>query len=459
MDIFSPLLRVPGSDRRRHRQTRLNETALPARSGLSALLSLLFVLGTLFGCRRPSPPEPVGPATGQAASDHAATSNDDAIAPASKRKSSSPQALDVPDTPVSEEITDLDLWPDQQRWPLGRGSQRATGVAACTLPAQPELLWKFPAPDGAFESTPIIFDGTVYIGCLNGYLYALNLKDGSEKWKFKTELGFYAAPAIRNGLIFIGDSEGRFYCLDAAHGEIKWGPFATGAEIDSGANFHHGRVLFGSQDANLYCLNAATGDLVWKFAIDDQIRCFPTVIGDRSFVAGCDAKFHIVDLNTGKEVAAIDIEAPTGSAPAIRGDFAYFGTEGESVFCVNWRKPEVVWKYRDPKRKMPYRSSAALVKNLVLIGGRDKLMHALDHKTGELLWSFSTQSRIDSSPVVVGDRVFFGSSDGRVYGLDLKGEKVWEYEAGGGFSGSPAVASGRLVIANENGTVYCFGKQ
>jgi outer membrane protein assembly factor BamB len=61
---------------------------------------------------------------------------------------------------------------------------------------------------------------------------------------------------------------------------------------------------------------------------------------------------------------------------------------------------------------------------------------------------------------VAGQRVFVGSSDGRVYGLDLKsGEKVWEYEAGGSFVGSPAVAAGRLVIANKNGVLYCFGKK
>ena len=36
-------------------------------------------------------------------------------------------------------------------------------------------------------------------------------------------------------------------------------------------------------------------------------------------------------------------------------------------------------------------------------------------------------ARVDSSPAIAGGRVFVGSNDGRVYGLDLaNGKKVWE---------------------------------
>ena len=45
---------------------------------------------------------------------------------------------------------------------------------------------------------------------------------------------------------------------------------------------------------------------------------------------------------------------------------------------------------------------------------------------------------VDSSPVVVGDRVFFGSQDGRVYGLDRKsGKEVWRTTPAARFSPRP----------------------
>jgi outer membrane protein assembly factor BamB len=59
--------------------------------------------------------------------------------------------------------------------------------------------------------------------------------------------------------------------------------------------------------------------------------------------------------------------------------------------------------------------------------------------------------------VIVGDRVYIGSSDGRFYVLDTrKGDKLWEFDMGGPVTASPAVASGRIVIGSQDGRVVCF---
>ena len=58
--------------------------------------------------------------------------------------------------------------------------------------------------------------------------------------------------------------------------------------------------------------------------------------------------------------------------------------------------------------------------------------------------------------LVAGDRrVFVGSNDGRVYGLDLaSGKKVWEYEAASPVTSSPAVAKGKVVVATADVQVH-----
>ena len=54
--------------------------------------------------------------------------------------------------------------------------------------------------------------------------------------------------------------------------------------------------------------------------------------------------------------------------------------------------------------------------------------------------------------LVAGGRVFVGSNDGRVYGLDLaSGKTVWEYEAASPVTSSPAVAKGKVVVATADG--------
>jgi outer membrane protein assembly factor BamB len=235
--------------------------------------------------------------------------------------------------------------------------------------------------------------------------------------------------------------------------------FEAEATIDSCANFYQGGVLFGSQDASLYYMDAASGEQRWKVTVEDQIRCSPTVAGNRTFLAGCDGQLHVVDLDEGREIAAIDIEGPTGNTPAVVGDMAFFGTEGGTFFGVNWKEAKIAWRYTD-ERSGSYRSSAASTDRLVIVGGHGKRLCAFDAARGGVVWEFAAKSTIDSSPVVVGQRVFVATTGGRLVAVSLAGgEPLWEYEAGGGFVGSPAVADQRLVLASDKGVVYCFGNQ
>ena len=96
--------------------------------------------------------------------------------------------------------------------------------------------------------------------------------------------------------------------------------------------------------------------------------------------------------------------------------------------------------------------------NRVIAASKDKRIHALNRKTGEEVWSFLTQGRVDCSPVVVGKRVYVGSGDRNLYVLDLdKGSLIQKIELDGEVVGSPAVAGGCLVVGTLKGTVYCLG--
>jgi outer membrane protein assembly factor BamB len=97
---------------------------------------------------------------------------------------------------------------------------------------------------------------------------------------------------------------------------------------------------------------------------------------------------------------------------------------------------------------------------LVVVGGRDKLVHAIDRATGTKKWTFPTRAKIDSSPVIVGDRVFIGSNDGNLYELGLNdGQERWKFNAGKPISAAPSVGEGVIVVGCESrdGKVFCFG--
>ena len=87
-------------------------------------------------------------------------------------------------------------------------------------------------------------------------------------------------------------------------------------------------------------------------------------------------------------------------------------------------------------------------------------MQSLRRSDGRERWRFRTRDQIDSSPVVVANRVFFGSTDGTLYAVGLRdGRERWRFAAGSPITASPAVANQRLVIGTEDGAIYCFGKR
>ena len=128
------------------------------------------------------------------------------------------------------------------------------------------------------------------------------------------------------------------------------------------------------------------------------------------------------------------------------------------MLSVDLKAHKIVWRYKHPQRNFPFYSSPAISGNRLYVGGRDKMLHALDLNTGKALWTFMTRARIDSSPAIVGARIYVGGSDGKLYVIDAaSGKSVQEFEAGGPLSASPAVAAGKLVIGSADGKLFCLG--
>ena len=95
---------------------------------------------------------------------------------------------------------------------------------------------------------------------------------------------------------------------------------------------------------------------------------------------------------------------------------------------------------------------------LVVYGSQGKAIYGLDPATGEVKWKLPTRSRIESSPVIAGNRVVAATAAGKLYLIDVAtGEVKWENDFGGSFTASPAVVDGRIILGNSDGTLYCFG--
>ena len=342
-------------------------------------------------------------------------------------------------------------------WPQFRGNPQLTGVASAAVPNTLKLLWTFEAGE-SIESSAAIAGATVYVGVESADLLAIDLQTGKLRWKYRAQDGIgESSPLVHDGVVYIGDLGGLLHAVRATDGKELW-TFKTGAEIRSSPIVTGNRVLIGSYDSNLYCLSARDGKLLWKFATSNYVHATPVISEGVVYLAGCDEIFRGIRIADGKQVMEISSGGYTGASPAMVGHWAFFGTFNNEVLGIDVRPHRIIWRYENPERHFPFYSSAAAFPDRIVVGGRDKLIHCLNAKTGKAIWTFATGARVDSSPAIAGDRVYVGSNDGKFYVLDLAtGKKVWAFETGSPLSASPAIAAGRVVIGSQDGRLYCFG--
>lgn len=356
-----------------------------------------------------------------------------------------------------------------------RGTAEGTGRSAAVLPLPLEPRWQQKVSEIGFDATPVIAEGVIYLGDLDGTFSAVNLADGSVRWQVSGSLGYTSSAAACGDVIVVGDIDGMVRGLSAADGTTLWTHESAG-EISGGPTVLPAegdlplRVLVGSQDATLVCLAAADGRVLWSHTIADQIRCSPTVASGRVFLAGCDGKLHVIDTSNGTAVGEVPIDGPTGTTPAAYGAQVYFGTEGGSFFAINVAEPGISWQMRPAAGGQAYRSSAALgsgeVGPVAIVGSRGRVVEAFGLADGSRAWRQRLRGRVDGSPIVLRaaagstppeEVAIVGDAAGTIAALRTSdGEILWEFDAGSGFVASPAVAGGCLILATDDGTIWCF---
>lgn len=72
-----------------------------------------------------------------------------------------------------------------------------------------------------------------------------------------------------------------------------------------------------------------------------------------------------------------------------------------------------------------------------------------------LAWKFRTGGRVISTPAIVGDAVYVGSTDGSLYAVArADGTLRWKFDTRGPIASSPAVAGGLVIVSSVDGGIY-----
>jgi outer membrane protein assembly factor BamB/tRNA A-37 threonylcarbamoyl transferase component Bud32 len=115
---------------------------------------------------------------------------------------------------------------------------------------------------------------------------------------------------------------------------------------------------------------------------------------------------------------------------------------------------ELVWSFTCEDE---VRSSPCVSNGMVFIGCYDTNLYALDAERGVFRWKYATEGGIASSPTVWQDLVIVGSEDGAVYALDMRrGTLRWSFRTAKPVRSSPRVEDRVIFFGSDDQHFYAL---
>jgi len=308
-----------------------------------------------------------------------------------------------------------------------RGDLRSCGVSAFS--ADGKRLWHFPT-DSAIKNDIAAAEGRLFATSVAGWLYALDEASGKLLWKAELdrqrERWEVAATTAADGLVYVGahsyiaafDAQSGHRVWEEHHGQSDWWPscYTVPTVTD-------GKLLLMTR-AGAWALDAKTGKTLWK----EGGKFNGCLAANGTVYTSKDGVLCALGLADGKPIwTGMEKVGDTASAPALSGERLVMGTADGRVCAFSARDGSLLWATQ----------------------------------TGPSLSSLQPYQRggsdVNSSPTILGDKVYAGASDGQVHALALAdGANLGSYQLGVPIASSPLIAGDSLYIGGYDGNLYAF---
>lgn len=300
--------------------------------------------------------------------------------------------------------------------------------------SQSEIIsWQFET-GGAIYATPVISDGVIYVGSLDGNFYAVDAQTGTENWQYTTENPIQSTAAIYENTIFF-ESGNALFSL-GKDGNLNW-KFTLSTQtpvnqIDSW-DLHHsspnvvnGVIYIGAEQGLVYGIDANGGAEIFQIQTSQKetIRIKPEVYQDKLIFGDWAGVMYAYDANTQEKIWEYDTRDDNKydwtnavQTPLVfEADTVYFAGRSCNAYALNINDGQKYWMYHDTG-SMWIVGGTAFSDNVLYYGSSNQyVIYAIDATTGQTRWTSKLDQRIWGAPLVIDDNLYVGSNS--LYLLD-----------------------------------------
>jgi outer membrane protein assembly factor BamB len=286
---------------------------------------------------------------------------------------------------------------------LYAASASPDGASAWALNgASGKRLWRTPILGATVG--PILAGGTLYVTATSGYVFALNARDGSLRWRVSVSPDLFPTDfALDGSTLYVSTSDSSAHtsalrALDAATGTLRWRSAFSG-DISPGLAPVADRIYLGWSTCGgpcptgaLLAVNAHTGAIVWRHELPGDPYSRPVVAGNRVYMSVDGGWVEAFDAATGAQLwrtqppgyevglSHVDVAGGLVYVAASRTFFALDGNDGR----LRWRaqvpgSPDSTHQQYGP---------AVVHGTLYALANNDETGYALDPKSGSIRWQY-----------------------------------------------------------------------
>jgi PQQ enzyme repeat. len=349
-------------------------------------------------------------------------------------------------------------------WKLFRGDPALSGYTDTPLPKDPVLKWIFKS-ENRTVSSPVIDNGTTYWSDRRGHIRGVNIY-GELCFEYDLKTAVEATPLIYDSTLFIGRIDGFMTAISLARNDTVWS-YETMGQISASPNIMkfsgQKAVVFGSYDNYLHCVDVKSGKELSKFESGYYLNGAAAIWKGHVVFGGCDSYVRIIDCATGVQTDSLLLDAYVPASPAIMGNYCYIGDYSGNIYKLMLDDSKIARHKKivsEDSENGSFVSVPAVSADVFYFLSGERHLHAISRLDGKLMWKYMLKGNAgESSPVVCKDKIIVCTKTGIVSILDAKdGTLLWEYDTGEQIVGSPAVIKDHFFILTTKGTLFCFGK-
>lgn len=350
-----------------------------------------------------------------------------------------------------------------------------------TLQLPLQLAWVQNIGSNIFFTSPLVYKEKVYAASMddNGKGHAsvicLEAATGKICWQYFLRNSVRSSIAAEEGCIFAQDVNGWLYAIDAETGKLAWEKdlkMNKQVPLDDGLATSNG-VVYAGTGHSLCAFKAKSGELIWQnkgwntsHGTSATLTVHDGVVNTHAFWEGT----HANDALTGRKLWSKKYHY--GSSAAMHNGLLYYINNGTlTVREAKTGRTIIEKNYGTPLKNL---STPLITDGEIIFGTSLDGVMAVDASTLEKKWEFRTgramiytvpmlhdpSSPVEPSPVMSGNIVYIGASDGYLYAIDRKtGLMLWKHAMGAPVLGPVAISGNALFAVDFSGNIYGFVTQ